>query len=94
MAETSYGPELTHVEAAKMVVAAPKAALELKRVNGSDTYRVKKSEIEYSLCFNPLPELIELPDPSSLCGSQMPINPAERNHVKLSPRGVSERVEH
>jgi hypothetical protein len=87
MAETSYGPKLTHAEAAKMVVAAPNAALDLEKINGSDTYRVKKSETEYSLCFDPLPQFAALVDPVSLCSKEKSINSAERNHVQLSVRG-------
>jgi hypothetical protein len=88
--ETSYGPRLTHAEAAKMVVAAPNAALDLKKVDKSDTYQVKKSEPKYFLCFNPLPQFVGLPDSASLCNAKMPINPAERDHVKLSPQGLAE----
>jgi hypothetical protein len=90
MADTSFGPQLTHAEAAKMVVAAPKAALDLEKINGSDTYRVKKSETQYSLCFDPLPLFEALVDTVSLCSKETPINPAERNHVKLSPLGLRE----
>ena len=86
--ETSYGPRLTHAEAAKIVVAAPNAALDLEKVDGSDTYEVKKSETEYFLCFSPLPQFAGLPDPQSLCSTQMPFNPAARNQVNLSSQGL------
>ena len=51
--KTNYGPRLTRAEAAKLVVAAPKAALGLENVAGTNTYQAEKSETQYSLCFSP-----------------------------------------
>jgi hypothetical protein len=90
MAETGYGPNLTHAEAAKMVVAAPNAALMLVKTKGRDTYQVKKLETQYSLCFNPLPEFLDLVEPDSLCSKEPSEDPAKRTHVKLSLKGISE----
>jgi hypothetical protein len=88
--ETNYGPNLTHAEAAKMVVAAPNAALGLVRIAGNDTYQVKKSETQYSLCFSPLPAFAPLVNPASLCSDEKAAVPTERYHLQLSTRGILE----